>query len=80
MDLWSCRDDRLGQGKTAEQQAQERRQAKYDAAAVARANAYRLESDPITTEAEFDATIAQPYIPTASVTMSCRSCNPTIPH
>lgn len=38
--------------KTAEQQAQERRQAEYDAAAVARANAYRMESDPLKTEAE----------------------------
>ncbi|HBO0950811.1 TPA: hypothetical protein L4E43_001731 [Pseudomonas aeruginosa] len=42
--------------KTAEQQAQERWQAEYDAAAVAaRADAYRLESDPLKTEAEFDA-------------------------
>ncbi|UCR75643.1 hypothetical protein PAER4900a_00081 [Pseudomonas phage YMC17/07/R4900a] len=40
---------------TPEQQAEERRQAEYDAAAVARANAYRLESDPLKTEAEFDA-------------------------
>ncbi|MER0830778.1 hypothetical protein AAA528_00840 [Pseudomonas aeruginosa] len=30
-------------------------QAEYDAAAAARANAYRLESDPLKTEAEFDA-------------------------
>ncbi|HBN9790294.1 TPA: hypothetical protein L3921_005720 [Pseudomonas aeruginosa] len=43
------------QVKTAEQQAQERRQAECDATAVARANAYRLESDPLKTEAEFDA-------------------------
>lgn len=43
------------QVKTAEQQAQERWQAEYDAAAAARANAYRLESDPLKTEAEFDA-------------------------
>ncbi|HCL4399837.1 TPA: hypothetical protein N2D31_005215 [Pseudomonas aeruginosa] len=41
--------------KTAEQQAQERWQAECDAAAAARANAYRLESDPLKTEAEFDA-------------------------
>ncbi|HBO4665976.1 hypothetical protein [Pseudomonas aeruginosa] len=41
--------------KTTEQQAQDRRQAEYDAAAAARANAYRLESDPLKTEAEFDA-------------------------
>ncbi|HFT2195778.1 TPA: hypothetical protein ACRNRH_001588 [Pseudomonas aeruginosa] len=41
--------------KTAEQQAQERWQAEYDAATAARANAYRLESDPLKTEAEFDA-------------------------
>ncbi|MGU0653830.1 hypothetical protein ACSES4_33475, partial [Pseudomonas aeruginosa] len=41
--------------KTAEQQAQERWQAEYDAAAMARANAYRLESDPLKTEADFDA-------------------------
>ncbi|HFX0496115.1 TPA: hypothetical protein ACIDX0_006757 [Pseudomonas aeruginosa] len=40
---------------TPEQQAEERRQAEYDAAAAARANAYRLESDPLKTEAEFDA-------------------------
>ncbi|ELC0876092.1 hypothetical protein RPG14_003749 [Pseudomonas aeruginosa] len=43
------------QVKTAEQQAQGRWQAEYDAAAAARANAYRLESDPLKTEAEFDA-------------------------
>ncbi len=43
------------QVKTAEQQAQERWQAEYDVAAAARANAYRLESDPLKTEAEFDA-------------------------
>ncbi|EOD1577100.1 TPA: hypothetical protein SL857_003775 [Pseudomonas aeruginosa] len=41
--------------KTAEEQAQERRQAEYDAATAARANAYRLESDPLKIEAEFDA-------------------------
>ena len=41
--------------RTPEQQAAERLQAEYDAAAVARANAYRLESDPLKTEAEFDA-------------------------
>ncbi|HBP0509933.1 TPA: hypothetical protein N2A29_003551 [Pseudomonas aeruginosa] len=41
--------------KTAEQQAQERLQAESDAALAARANAYRLESDPLKTEAEFDA-------------------------
>ncbi|ERX91968.1 hypothetical protein JVX99_29535 [Pseudomonas aeruginosa] len=41
--------------KTAEQQAQERWQAEYDAATAARANAYRSESDPLKTEAEFDA-------------------------
>lgn len=41
--------------KTAEQQAEERRQAAYDAAVAARADAYRLESDPLKTEAEFDA-------------------------
>ncbi|MBW5465765.1 hypothetical protein GOY11_32015 [Pseudomonas aeruginosa] len=41
--------------KTAEQQAQERWQAEYDAAAMARANAYRLESDPLTTDVDFDA-------------------------
>lgn len=40
---------------TPEQQAEERRRAEYDAAAAARANAYRLESDPLKTEAEFDA-------------------------
>ncbi|HFD4147263.1 TPA: hypothetical protein ACF3X4_005591 [Pseudomonas aeruginosa] len=40
---------------TPEQQAEERRQAEYDAATAARANAYRLESDPLKTEAEFDA-------------------------
>ncbi|MFS8917572.1 hypothetical protein [Pseudomonas aeruginosa] len=40
---------------TPEQQAEERRQAEYDAAAAARSNAYRLESDPLKTEAEFDA-------------------------
>ncbi|MBV5796192.1 hypothetical protein KUT57_06480 [Pseudomonas aeruginosa] len=41
--------------KTTEQQAEDRRQAEYDSAAAARANAYRLESDPLKTEAEFDA-------------------------
>ncbi len=41
--------------RTPEQQAAERLQAEYDAAAAARANAYRLESDPLKTEAEFDA-------------------------
>ncbi|HHK4274317.1 TPA: hypothetical protein ACQTXP_000001, partial [Pseudomonas aeruginosa] len=41
--------------KTAEQQAQERWQAECDAAAAARANAYRLESDPLKTEAEVEA-------------------------
>ncbi|HCF4138164.1 TPA: hypothetical protein NIE10_003269 [Pseudomonas aeruginosa] len=40
---------------TPEQQAEDRRQAEYDAAVAARANAYRLESDPLKTEAEFDA-------------------------
>ncbi|MDV6875260.1 hypothetical protein FA568_10695 [Pseudomonas aeruginosa] len=40
---------------TPEQQAEERRRAEYDAATAARANAYRLESDPLKTEAEFDA-------------------------
>lgn len=40
---------------TPEQQAEERRQTEYDAAVAARANAYRLESDPLKTEAEFDA-------------------------
>ncbi|WP_109390131.1 hypothetical protein [Pseudomonas aeruginosa] len=40
---------------TPEQQAEDRRQAEYDAATAARANAYRLESDPLKTEAEFDA-------------------------
>ncbi|HGM5020776.1 TPA: hypothetical protein ACKPYW_005250 [Pseudomonas aeruginosa] len=40
---------------TPEQHAEERRRAEYDAAAAARANAYRLESDPLKTEAEFDA-------------------------
>ncbi|EMN5287285.1 hypothetical protein Q030_03604 [Pseudomonas aeruginosa BWHPSA017] len=40
---------------TPEQQAEERRQAEYDAATAARANAYRLESDPLKTEADFDA-------------------------
>ncbi|HCK4846142.1 TPA: hypothetical protein N0H56_004710 [Pseudomonas aeruginosa] len=40
---------------TPEQQAEDRRQAEYDSAAAARANAYRLESDPLKTEAEFDA-------------------------
>ncbi|HCE6551799.1 TPA: hypothetical protein NH037_000297 [Pseudomonas aeruginosa] len=44
-----------GKVKTAEQQAQERLQAESDAAVAARANAYRLESDPLKTEAEFDA-------------------------
>ncbi|MDV7979566.1 hypothetical protein R4K02_21055 [Pseudomonas aeruginosa] len=43
------------QVKTVEQQAQERLQAESDAALAARANAYRLESDPLKTEAEFDA-------------------------
>ncbi|HID9485941.1 TPA: hypothetical protein ACXI1V_002591 [Pseudomonas aeruginosa] len=41
--------------KTAEQQAQERWQAEHDAIVAERANAYRLESDPLKTEAEFDA-------------------------
>ncbi|HHN0254990.1 TPA: hypothetical protein ACRNW5_002990 [Pseudomonas aeruginosa] len=41
--------------KTTEQQAEDRRQAEYDAAVAARADAYRLESDPLKTEAEFDA-------------------------
>lgn len=40
---------------TPEQQAEDRRQAEYDAAVAARADAYRLESDPLKTEAEFDA-------------------------
>ncbi|MFW4989929.1 hypothetical protein ACOAOK_01475 [Pseudomonas aeruginosa] len=40
---------------TPEQQAEDRRQAEYDAATAARADAYRLESDPLKTEAEFDA-------------------------
>ncbi|MFU4912019.1 hypothetical protein ACM7ZU_31145 [Pseudomonas aeruginosa] len=41
--------------KTAEQQEQERWQAEHDAIVAERANAYRLESDPLKTEAEFDA-------------------------
>ncbi|KSI58078.1 hypothetical protein [Pseudomonas aeruginosa] len=41
--------------KTAEQQALERWQAEHDAIVAERANAYRLESDPLKTEAEFDA-------------------------
>ncbi|HCF3640164.1 TPA: hypothetical protein ACQQSP_001345 [Pseudomonas aeruginosa] len=40
---------------TPEQQAEDRRQAEYDVAVAARADAYRLESDPLKTEAEFDA-------------------------
>lgn len=40
---------------TAEQGAQERQKAKHDAVIVARARAYRKESDPLKTEAEFDA-------------------------
>ena len=40
---------------TPEQQAEDRRRAEYDAAVAARVNAYRLESDPLKTEAEFDA-------------------------
>ncbi len=40
---------------TPEQQAEECRRAEYDAATAARANAYRSESDPLKTEAEFDA-------------------------
>ncbi|HGP4432944.1 TPA: hypothetical protein ACLMYU_005227 [Pseudomonas aeruginosa] len=40
---------------TPEQQAEYRRQAEYDAAVAARADAYRMESDPLKTEAEFDA-------------------------
>ncbi|HBP6379955.1 TPA: hypothetical protein L6A07_32815, partial [Pseudomonas aeruginosa] len=40
---------------TAEQQVQQRQKAEHDAVIVARACAYRTESDPLKTEAEFDA-------------------------
>ncbi|MCV4186700.1 hypothetical protein [Pseudomonas aeruginosa] len=40
---------------TAEQRAQERQKAEHDAVFVARARAYRKESDPLKNEAEFDA-------------------------